>query len=56
MSVCTCHTEGCPNRDVPLQMQLTFVDDVTGETYAVAAVVCGPCGQPITDITGPDQP
>lgn len=34
-----CHTVGCENQLVPIP--------VTGEVQ----VVCGPCGQPITDLT-----
>ena len=35
-----CHTEGCGNGRVPIP-----VPDDAG------TVVCGPCGQPITDLT-----
>ena len=35
-----CHTEGCGNAGIGMQVP----DDAE-------AVVCGPCGQPITDLT-----
>lgn len=53
----TCHTDGCPNEDVPIPMDLEGTDD-EGNPWAVSAVVCGPCGQAITDLgsgTLPDQ-
>lgn len=50
MSVVTCHTEGCENADIPIEMALSYVDFDTGETVTVDAVACGACGQPITDI------
>jgi hypothetical protein len=53
MSTVTCHTEGCENEDIPLEMQLTWTDPDTGDTYTVGSVSCGPCGQPITDIQPP---
>ena len=34
-----CHTEGCGNRDIPVTM------------HCLDLVVCGACGNPITDIT-----
>jgi hypothetical protein len=36
----TCHTENCENCDIAIEVQM-----VEG-----GAVVCGPCGQIITDI------
>jgi hypothetical protein len=53
VSTVTCHTDGCENDGVPIEMDLTveWVDE-WGETHTstVTSVVCGPCGQPITDI------
>jgi hypothetical protein len=47
----TCHTEGCENVDLPIEVPpLTFHDPDTGE-YVAATVVCGVCGNPITDNT-----
>ena len=49
----TCHTPGCINNGVPIQMPLVFDED-TGDglihTDSSADVQCGPCGQPITDV------
>ncbi len=39
----TCHTEGCDNADIPI-----LVDMPVG-----GGAACGPCGQVITDISGP---
>jgi len=36
----TCHTTGCGNEHIPIP-----IAEVPG------TVVCGPCGQPITDLT-----
>jgi len=41
--VCTCHTEGCSNADVPIVMM--WLGD--SEPY----VMCGVCSQRITDIS-----
>lgn len=51
MTAVTCHTEGCLNAEIPIDLDLTWEDD-EGETHNVDAVVCGVCGQPITDIAG----
>lgn len=57
MSTVTCHTEGCENVDIPLEMTLSGVDDITGEPWQVSAVYCGVCSQPIIDIQPPlDSP
>jgi hypothetical protein len=37
----TCHTEGCDNKDVDLELSVPDEPD--------PAVVCGVCHQPITD-------
>lgn len=37
----TCHTEECPNRDVAIDVGGSLEDPY---------VICGPCGQLITDI------
>jgi hypothetical protein len=50
----TCHTEGCTNSGIPIEMQLSFdVVDEWGETstVTVGSVQCGVCGQQITDIS-----
>jgi hypothetical protein len=59
MSFATCHTPDCENEGLPIDVgNLTVIDDSTGEpaldgdgNTMQMAVVCGPCGQPITDIT-----
>lgn len=53
MSALTCHTAGCPNQDLPIEMGLTVVDPDTGALVYVDSVVCGACGQPITDVVPP---
>jgi hypothetical protein len=49
METCTCHTDGCENNGIPIEMLLTYEDDA-GNTLRVDSVVCGACGQTITDI------
>jgi len=44
----TCHTPGCMNAGAAIVLAYDPDDGPPG------AVVCGPCGQPIDDIT--DQP
>jgi hypothetical protein len=56
MSHATCHTDGCDNNGIPVDVgDLTAVDDATGDTYTMG-VCCGVCGQPITDITDSPPP
>lgn len=55
MSLVTCHTEGCPNAEIPIELATSFVDEETGETVRVGSVTCGACGQPITDIQEPQN-
>jgi hypothetical protein len=44
----TCHTSGCGNAEVPIDVgDLTY--EMDGETYT-SSVQCGVCGQPITDV------
>jgi hypothetical protein len=43
----TCHTDGCPNADIPIELAF----DPTGPP--LSSVVCGVCGQVITDTTLP---
>jgi hypothetical protein len=50
VSTVTCHTDGCANNGIPIELDLTYTDPDTGETVTVGGVICGPCGQPITDI------
>jgi hypothetical protein len=52
MHTCTCHTLGCLNAEIPIELQLTYTDDF-GVEQVVDAVTCGVCGQPITDIVPP---
>ena len=48
--IATCHTEGCGNADVPIDVgSLTYTDDEG--TVWESTVSCGVCGQPITDLT-----
>lgn len=55
MSVVTCHTEDCPCAEKPVELATTYPDPDTGETRTVDAVVCGACGQQITDIQDAEQ-
>ena len=50
MSYATCHTSGCENADITLDVgELTSTDE-RGET-TTSAVQCGVCGQIISDVT-----
>lgn len=50
MSLVTCHTEGCRSAGKPVPMTLTYRDPDTDEIRTVDGVICGACGQQITDI------
>lgn len=50
MSLVTCHTDGCGNSGVPIEMNLSWTDE-DGAVHPIESVCCGPCGQPITDIS-----
>lgn len=54
MSIVICHTEGCGNEGVPIELATTWTDE-EGGVHDVGAVICGACGQPITDITNPEN-
>ena len=47
----TCHTAGCENAGVPIEVESESTDPATGEVTTVGAFVCGPCGYAITDIS-----
>lgn len=47
MTIVTCNTDGCANAGHPIDLNLTYTDDETGEIVYVDAVQCGVCGQPI---------
>jgi len=49
MTSVICHTPGCLNEDIPVELETTYVDD-GGQTRDVDAVICGPCGEPITNV------
>lgn len=51
MTTATCRTDGCDNGGIPLDV-VTSWDDDEG-THYVGAVVCGVCGQQITDLDPP---
>jgi hypothetical protein len=46
----TCHTEGCGNAGISIEVCIGYDDDVTGEQIHSDHVYCGVCGQEITDI------
>lgn len=48
MSIVTCHTPGCGNAGIDIDMELTI--EIDGEPTVVDQVVCGVCNQPITDV------
>jgi hypothetical protein len=48
VSTVTCHTEGCANGGIPIEIDLTWTDD-EGQTHTMDCY-CGVCGQQITDI------
>ena len=52
MSLVTCRNEACPSADEPREMVLTWTD--ANGTHTVDSVVCGACGEPITDIVDVD--
>ncbi len=52
MTTVTCHTAGCTNADVPLDAVVTWKDD-DGVEHVVDEIICGVCGQPITDVANP---
>lgn len=54
MAIVTCHTEGCGNGGIGIDLPLTWTDD-DGETVAVDAVSCGVCGQEITDVANDER-
>ena len=49
MTTATCHTEGCGNEGIGLDVTTEWTDD-DGATQTVSLVVCGVCGQEITDL------
>jgi hypothetical protein len=58
MATVTCRTEGCENNGIPLNVAHPMkIDDNTGEPTDQPVdpwqLSCGPCGQPITDISEP---
>ena len=55
MHTVTCRVEGCPKQDQPVELDLTYLDQDTGEPRTVDAVMCGSCGQQISDIQAPAE-
>lgn len=51
MARATCRTEGCGNAGIAIEVgDVTYTDEETGEERT-SGVVCGVCGQPITDLS-----
>jgi len=48
VSVVTCHTDGCAANGDPREMDLLL--EVDGDFVQIHVVMCGACGQQITDI------
>lgn len=49
MAVVTCHTEGCENSGIPLDIETTWIDE-NGVEQQVDGIACGVCGEPISDV------
>jgi hypothetical protein len=49
MATATCHTAGCVNAEIPIDVGEQRADPDTGELL-VWYVVCGACSQPISDV------
>lgn len=58
MTTATCHTDDCGNADIPLDVGDLSAPDPFGDPWVEPNVVCGVCGQQITDLeptpTNPD--
>lgn len=50
MSIVTCHSPGCGNDGIPIELSLASADPETGVPIEVSVVMCGGCGEQITDI------
>lgn len=55
MTLVTCHTAGCENSGISIDMNLEYVGP-DGQTTYVSGVICGVCGQDITDIANEASP
>ncbi|GAB7004415.1 hypothetical protein JCM18899A_18880 [Nocardioides sp. AN3] len=66
MHTVTCHNEArvdpitkevgpCPSLGQPIEYDLTYPDQDTGEIRTVDAVMCGACNEPISDIEDPSE-
>lgn len=51
MAHVTCRTPECGNAGHSIDIDLTALDDEGNPTDEQMPVVCGVCGQPITDVT-----
>jgi hypothetical protein len=48
----TCRTADCANNGIGIDVgDLTWTDEETGEQHTIENVACGPCRQPITELT-----
>lgn len=52
MRAVTCHTSGCENDGITIEVQCDF-DDGEGGTFTTSAVQCGACGVLIDDVVPP---
>jgi hypothetical protein len=55
MATVTCHTQGCGNAEIPIDVPHPRAwdeasEDFTGPPVEPWTIVCGPCGQPIQDV------
>lgn len=50
MAIVTCHTEDCASSGRPIELATTYPDIATGQMQTVDVVMCGACGQQITDV------
>lgn len=54
MAIVTCHTEGCANADIPIDLGEPPVGD-DGQPIVWDSFGCGVCGQPIDDVVEAKQ-
>lgn len=56
MAVVTCHTQNCAKEGQPVPGVPTTWEDENGQAQPVGSIICGACGQEITDIQEESEP
>jgi hypothetical protein len=56
MTLVTCHTPGCGNAEIAIDLILNHTNPETGMTEWVDGVACGVCGNDITDVADSVNP